>query len=80
MVSSSKMKNGKCPKCTSRDIWMSDVVKPFPLGMWHGITLKRYFCLACGLTEEYVASEELQDPDKMEIARRKLMQVPSHGK
>ena len=69
------MKNGKCPKCGSENVYTPDDLPlkggPFgsnsiPVSLTSMAPLDNYVCADCGLLESYVADE-----DKLkEIARK----------
>ncbi len=73
------MKNGKCTKCGSHEIWMVEQKYQeggrFQVGMWYHMGLDRYCCFKCGFTEEYISPAELQKPEKMAKAREKMTKV-----
>ncbi|MDX9786708.1 MAG: hypothetical protein RBT11_08025 [Desulfobacterales bacterium] len=61
------MKNGKCPKCGSVEIFAAKELPlksgPFgsnaiPVSLTSIAALDNYVCVACGLVERYVADEE----------------------
>ncbi len=61
------MKNGKCPKCGSGDIFAAKDLPlksgPFgsnsiPISLTSMAALDNYVCTDCGLVERYVADEE----------------------
>jgi predicted nucleic-acid-binding Zn-ribbon protein len=69
------MKNGKCPKCGSTNVFTAGNLPlksgPFgsnstPISLTSLAALDNYVCADCGLVERYVA-----DPDKLkEIAKK----------
>ncbi len=69
------MKNGKCPKCGSMEIYAGKDLPlksgPFgsnsiPVSLTSMAALDNYVCTACGLVEHYIADEE----KLKEIARK----------
>lgn len=61
------MKNGKCPKCGSIEIFVAEDLPlksgPFgsnaiPVSLTSIAALDNYVCVDCGLVERYVAEEE----------------------
>jgi predicted nucleic-acid-binding Zn-ribbon protein len=61
------MKNGKCPKCGSTEIFAARDLPlksgPFgsnsiPISLTSMAALDNYVCTACGLVERYVADEQ----------------------
>lgn len=73
------MKNGKCPKCGSTQIYSGSDLPlkggPFgsnsiPVSLTSMAPLDNYVCTACGLVESYVAEKE-----KLEEIARKWSQV-----
>ena len=69
------MKNGKCPKCGSVEIYVARDLPlksgPFgsnsiPIGLTSMAALDNYVCVDCGFVERYVADEE----KLKEIAKR----------
>jgi predicted nucleic-acid-binding Zn-ribbon protein len=69
------MKNGKCPKCGSSNIYAAGDLPlkggPFgsnciPVSLMSMAPLDNYVCVDCGLVESYVA-----DKDKLEEIARK---------
>lgn len=61
------MKNGKCPKCGSVDVFVARDLPlksgPFgsnaiPISLTSMAALDNYVCVDCGLVERYVADEE----------------------
>ncbi len=55
------MKNGICPKCLEREVYVSgnDLhMADSPVKMWSRTALKLYVCAACGYLEEYLQNEK----------------------
>lgn len=63
------MKNGRCPKCKSSDIYSGANIKmksgtygcnTIPLGGAFGshVALDNYICAGCGYVESYISSEK----------------------
>ncbi|QTA83048.1 Uncharacterized protein dnl_54410 [Desulfonema limicola] len=60
------MKQGKCPKCGSKDIYSGEDIAfksgPFgsnsiPVGLTSIASLDNYVCTACGLVESYISEK-----------------------
>ena len=73
------MKNGQCPKCNSKDIFIAKDLPfkggPFgsnsiPVSLTSMASLDNYVCGQCGLVESYVSQE-----DKLKEIRRKWSPV-----
>lgn len=69
------MKNGKCPKCGSAEVYAPDDLPlkggPFgsnsiPISLTSMAALDNYVCADCGLVESYVADRERRE----EIAKK----------
>lgn len=69
------MKQGKCPKCGSEDVYSGENIAlksgPFgsnsiPVGLTSIAALDNYVCKACGLVESYVSEKS----KLKEIAKR----------
>lgn len=61
------MKNGKCPKCGSNEVFVASDLPlksgPFgsnsiPISLTSMAALDNYVCVDCGLVERYVADED----------------------
>ena len=73
------MKDGKCPKCGSTEVYSSADVYPktgpftsntIPISLTSMAPLDNYVCTECGLVQSYVA-----DPRKLEEIARKWSHV-----
>ena len=66
------MKNGKCPKCGSSDIWVVNrppmtnsmngniLSEHIPLGFAKGVAgVRHYVCRKCGYLEHYIVDEHI---------------------
>jgi DNA-directed RNA polymerase subunit RPC12/RpoP len=60
------MKDGKCPRCGSREIYSGEELLlkagPFnsnaiPISMTSAAALDNYVCIDCGLVERYIADD-----------------------
>jgi predicted nucleic-acid-binding Zn-ribbon protein len=73
------LKEGKCPKCGSDEIYAGLDVAPksgpfasnsIPVGLFSIAALDNYVCVQCGYVESYIS-----DPEKLEEIPRKWRKI-----
>jgi hypothetical protein len=71
------MKSGKCPKCSSSEIYRGrghNQRSAINLGMFKHARLEDYVCAACGLTESYISDRAKLDVIKKSWSRVAALQ------
>jgi hypothetical protein len=68
----------KCTKCGSTDVWLT-LQKGYDnrwlwISMFSNAQIERYCCLKCGLIEERISKEDLQNAEKMARIRKNFTQ------
>ena len=53
---------GRCPKCGSKNLYITDPVlsASFQMGAFSSARLSRYICCDCGYLEEWVTGKNLE--------------------
>ena len=70
------MKNGVCPKCGSKNIYVADRRSPsnFVVVTWaRGARLTTYVCTECGFAERYI-----RDKQSLRLISENCPKVPTH--